>query len=902
MSWLPQGPWLGSDTDGEDDDFEFPTVNLQSSAEGAYESLEAVDDAFKDFQGETLDPEATDDVAVTGDIIAGYTDPGQRFSFRHALRTAMVEAEQRGPATPAARIAEARGEREVPEGDPSDPATQEEFARIIQERFIDSEQRIATATQEAVDLPDEDFGTGIDIAGREIAFNPAASGRAVGSLTGFVAQDILAEPILGTFAAGTGIDPSAGRIQGDIMAERPQGEREPTGEIDVEPSLLETLALDLGAIGLGRAIGGAARGLRGGGEARAAEEAGQELGSLSAREGTEGTMAIGSILRGGSRVFGPAADAVRSVRFADDVPTTVPSPRAAQADEFIQAGSFDEFLRATPTDVGGPFGRAGRVTDTFVEEAGPTARNIDDFFEGTLPRSVDDIDLGGRNIDEGGNIFEGTAASATSRLLDDIPDFGGTVSRATDDAAGNIDELFASVRGAGDEVVGGATRSLDDVQSAVTGTARQGEEFGPLARSGQEAAEEAAGGGGGGVLNFLFGTRRRIAATLGTLTLGAGLAGFTLIGDREGGGVTYRQVDTFTHSGQTGIAIEIARGDATLGYTVYVSQDQVLTTSAGATNAAFPLSTLSSGPPDDRTLRARFDSLSQARNAFQQWAESGGSTGVGGASGQSDVWDGSISAPSSVPQGEGFGVEATVRNTTDSEQAATFVLGVAVEGDNFRLASQSARLAGRAGQTLTFNVAQRTRRLQAGDYSLILVAQGDGAGTIAESGLTVTGGDDGAGEEEWEYTRLGQLGEGWYLIVRRRIDGSEEEFIVAGKREDETRIYLRPGGRVVQSPFFFDSRNAAEQAFQAWLQRHRNGETDASETPSTSGSGPSAEGVRRDSAGRGGTAAENLKDLMTSRAGFVILLGLAVAIWYASDGEPVKWLKSQWRQLKRKVT
>lgn len=276
--------------------------------------------------------------------------------------------------------------------------------------------------------------------------------------------------------------------------------------------------------------------------------------------------------------------------------------------------------------------------------------------------------------------------------------------------------------------------------------------------------------------------------------------------------------------------------------------------------------------------------------------DSGGSGGAGpgaGPQGESNVWSGDLRTQSPVAQGQGFPVEATVINTDQAPHEARIAVFVQRGDQTGRLGSRRVNLRGGGRTSLDFDTEQRTAQLPEGDYTVILAAtSGEGQGRLASRSVTIQprgeGQQRGGARGEWgEVSIVRELGQGWYLARQQHKTEDEQRFFVVGKRENGEQIYLRPGGQVQSSPHAFDTAEKAVAAFRAWLQRARNGNTSQRETPSATGGRPSGQQIREQARGGlpGGTGT------------IAVAVVLFVALWYVSDGHPIRWLNRQFEDL-----
>lgn len=607
-------------------------------------------------------------------------------------------------------------------------------------------------------------------------------------------------------------------------------------------------------------------------------------------------------LPGGTDLGARTVDEVEDLQIPDSV---------SQA--FSEGGVLDEFRE--PAEETGGF--VSRFVDEFQDpEAGSSIFGGADEVSGATDEAVDEAIAG---VDE---------------TVDEAEEFGvlGTTMATLEDVTPTFDEFFQTAdegAAATDEALAGADEGFERTSDIFAGAdeatdadvARAIDEVDEGARAGDEVAAAGRGGGDGGGGGRLFGAgggggdegggllsrllTGRNAVIGGGLLLGGGLLASALTPDdqadrpQEVNGWTYVPLGTLRANDRIGLLYEIRRRGTTRGYTVFVRNGDVLTRGGSTRDANLTARQVREGtsPAGDDSVHLEpvFDTRSGARRAFQQWAQGGGTDPS-----PSEVWDASLDAPSQVEQGERFSASAEVRNTGSSQASANFILALrASDGTEARLDSSSARVGANRSATVQFNVPQQVRRLPAGDYQLTLFADGDGSGRVASTSMTITGGPGGQGQEgRWNTEILGELGAGWYLVRQTHSQEDRQRFIVAGKRDDGTRIYIYPGGQVRESPHHFSSRQEAVSAFEAWAQRHQSGETTEDETPSSSGARPSSGGVSQDSREKtGGPGGQGLvgtaADIISSPAGLAGLVVLGAAIWYASGGEPIAWLRGQ---------
>lgn len=83
--------------------------------------------------------------------------------------------------------------------------------------------------------------------------------------------------------------------------------------------------------------------------------------------------------------------------------------------------------------------------------------------------------------------------------------------------------------------------------------------------------------------------------------------------------------------------------------------------------------------------------------------------------------------------------------------------------------------------------------------------------------------DRDADENPWtEWTRAEQVGN-WTLYLREHTESDERQFAIGGRYQG-TDIWIHPGGDVETERYAFESIEAAQQAYAAYLERVENGE------------------------------------------------------------------------------
>lgn len=160
--------------------------------------------------------------------------------------------------------------------------------------------------------------------------------------------------------------------------------------------------------------------------------------------------------------------------------------------------------------------------------------------------------------------------------------------------------------------------------------------------------------------------------------------------------------------------------------------------------------------------------------------------------------------------------------------------------------------------------------------------------TFQEDDPTAPDGDDGSGWGNAEIVE--ELGAGWYLARERHTETDEQRFAVLGRDEQGQDVYLNSRGRGTQNPHVFDTEEKAREAFQKWLQRAREGQTEGEPRPSPDSGRPTDDDVHRAMEGSGGILG-NAVGAAAENPRLMLYGGVAafVAIYFISDGEPVSW-------------
>lgn len=499
----------------------------------------------------------------------------------------------------------------------------------------------------------------------------------------------------------------------------------------------------------------------------------------------------------------------------------------------------------------------------------------------TSARRSDEVADATRGPNEGSTLFR------TADEGDDTVDLSGALDDAADDAADETATGIARVTG-GD----GARGAWDNLTSWFgrrSTSFKLGTAFGGVVLADAAARD-------------LFGTT--LAPWGGAGETGPG-PGDTIYRAEQGPTLTYTdgsdagnmlKVQKATLEGQS----EVSEW-STMGFAILLGQDKrgkvigsgewMVLDQTGSITAADPLSTTDAGEP---IPQARFGNEGEARQAWQTFLREN-SDGTPDDTPTPTPQDhpnitGELTVPDEVAAGEEFSAAwyMEVDGEVSTEQGR-IALAIAVPGtdkvgqlaqDEFLLESGAnnapQNLLGGSSSNLADNGTFEVRggwSVEPGDYDVFAVVYegGSPAGAVAKTTLTVTGPDGGEGgqggpgqgdsSDNWgEPQVVRELPEGWYLYGQPHLNRDEVRFMIAAKNKaDGSRIYIQPDGRVRESPHFYPSVEKAAQAFRAWIQRHNQGKTDPSSTPSPGAGRPSPEAVARDAANAnsGGQAALN---------------------------------------------
>jgi len=564
---------------------------------------------------------------------------------------------------------------------------------------------------------------------------------------------------------------------------------------------------------------------------------------------------------------------------------------------------------------------ADDLSATFDEFASPGARTIGESGS----RSVDDIgtplsstfdDVFSRTVDDTGSAGAARAAGASARAADDA------ATSATDDVFGIADEPLSASDDAGRATDQAAWARADDA------AARGGDEA-------ASAADDAATGITGRIRSWWDDLKWRYKYGVPGVIGGALIAGELLggvddsaDGRRDPGpqGQERYRAEQVKKYDPAGVLYEIQQGSdgtewKTAGYAIYLGKDKEgRWVSAGShvvlSKQARPVQMQPvEGKGGEGVPKPRFGSVSEADQAYrafienmrkqqqerqQQRQQQQQQQQQRKGPQQAEGVEGELNAPSEVNQGESFDASWSATLKGEAKQMSARLTLAIPSGDSLvPLAEDDFSLGGgRSEDSGQFSVQSGWSSVSPGDYSLtaVIVQNGEPIGALAKTDITVNPADQGDKSQEgssWgdpEVVR--ELPGGWYLCAQAKEDGiGETRFMVAGKRDDGTRIYLNPEGKAQESPHFYPTVEKAAAAFRQWLNRKQNGNTSEGGTPSQGADRPSPSDVKKDAAGSDKNTAQGILNRATRaiRNNPILFAGgtaatLAVAYYLYNEG------------------
>lgn len=256
-------------------------------------------------------------------------------------------------------------------------------------------------------------------------------------------------------------------------------------------------------------------------------------------------------------------------------------------------------------------------------------------------------------------------------------------------------------------------------------------------------------------------------------------------------------------------------------------------------------------------------------------------------------WSGGLQMPEPVPYNGSWDIEVSITNEADQARQSSFVVAVEVPGEQ------------PYGQVTEFH---RPEIAADGTYSdTWTVPRGNYTGEMAEDGqeeffllmlneqgeavvldsVTVEVADPGErpGGEGWsEAIFVQELEFNWALWKRVKEDPesgeiTDTQWMIGGRREDDTPIFLASDGTIQETPEWFDERETAMQALQRYAQRLEQGEyDDESERPAPGATRLTPEEIRQ--ATEQGAFATRRRRLIIGG----ILVGLIILWWARREG------------------
>lgn len=157
----------------------------------------------------------------------------------------------------------------------------------------------------------------------------------------------------------------------------------------------------------------------------------------------------------------------------------------------------------------------------------------------------------------------------------------------------------------------------------------------------------------------------------------------------------------------------------------------------------------------------------------------------------------------------------------------------------------------------------------------------DDARAAFEAWAEENDGEEQPGDDEWgEWQRIRQV-DPWWVFSRSHQTEDRAQFLLAGKRQDGSTVYLAPGAALQDEPHIYDSTEAMQSALDAYFRAVQNG--DIPEDGQPTGDAPSRtevnEAVRESS--------QSVEHMVERLAGQKVLLGLvgvgAVYVYYSQQ-------------------
>lgn len=725
---------------------------------------------------------------------------------------------------------------------------------------------------------------------------------------GTAAEWFVEQPAEATVTAATGIDPESGET--DAYAE-------PIDLIDVA-TIGGGKALK-GASKIGKAAKGGTmvKGLdelanigrkfsdelgrvgRGGDDAAATNPGQGALNDepISFPKRTESTPQVGDI-----------TDDAITIGTADDITTSATDDITGSFDDTLQSAQDTFNVDAVPSAVD-DLASVGDNAASGVNDGTNLLSGVDDTVE-TATGGVDDFTSGlddsiSSTVEDVSYLPDGVGGR-----LDDLAAGDGVLNRAWRPFNNGINRVFgSSVRAtdngitASDDILSGA----DDVAAGADDTASAGDDI----AAGADDAGSSAGNALGRLTGGFSRATRGLTSGIGMYgkLLGGGIAaaltgafvadklGFELDDADTNGTVetdngTYKTGSVKTYSKTGAVLVQVYRNAdgswASEGYAVVHGKDPdgrilsegdlIVVSESGEPVQAQPIAKTG----EATIYRPRFgsqDAADAAHAAYVRWLKNNGVMEGSGGSGsddsnvppQSERLSGKLDTPSTVGLGESFTANWTVNSggSTDSI-SSRLILGLQTpEGLGSLAEARFSTSPNDPKESGTFEIPAGWGGIQTGTHSVYAIAtSGEQQSVVAESEIEVV--EDGSMPDRTSDTDSDKWGDpeivrelpyGWYLMAQPRVDGREEiRFLVVGKRDDGTTIYVHEDGSAETNAKTYPTAEEAAAAFQKWVGRHENGNTRAEEQPSEEAERPSRSEVAQDASKTGSGAGSRLGD------------------------------------------
>lgn len=150
-------------------------------------------------------------------------------------------------------------------------------------------------------------------------------------------------------------------------------------------------------------------------------------------------------------------------------------------------------------------------------------------------------------------------------------------------------------------------------------------------------------------------------------------------------------------------------------------------------------------------------------------------------------------------------------------------------------------------------------------------------------------GSDDSGNTEWTKWRRVREVAPWFIFGRSSTSGEQVQFVVAGKAQDGTPVYLMENGSVGTEPHVFGTFAKVKSALQAYSTKAENGEIPEHLIPT--GTAPSADTVRTATVNTGGGSSgtsgglSGVVDTLSERPILVGAVGVAGAYLLSQRSE-----------------